>query len=459
MTQDGQNDVFGEVFGGFENPGTITTDTPPAPAPAGDPAAPAGEGGQQVFANQTPPAEPPAAPNAPLDGVKPPEEDKQTAPDTPPADTPPADTPPPPSPELEQFEKIQQEAAVIGGAENIPAAIHWTSMLFGMSERPVNPATGQPYEPAQFFLDTLATSNRGVYDKLAWTVIHANKEEIMEAWMPEILDKIGIPQDKLSEAAEFVKFGAMSADPEETKDFVRNLQDSRLQNWFNKQTPTMKANLMTSMPLEIAKNFIENAIFREETQTREQQRAEQQKAFEARQAEARLASERTQLLDSQQSKFAEIKSKELGIPVQQVNDLIELTAVRMDREVTDLENKLKSQYPHATDEQIHAEVIRQSEVARAWWGLDDALKSGNKMQQDVALNRIRAVLETRFGQFISQRGHVAQKAANGATPPPPARPSLEPQFTPGKPPNPETDGADFVRSVFGDGDPRQAFAR
>lgn len=423
------------------------SEAPFAPPASTSPAAAAPAPEQQPFAPASAPATP-AQPETPQAPAAPGAEPSLPA-------QPPAPVVPPEFTRAHEFwTKVEPLAAPLGGVDMIPNAVQWTSMLFGLGERPVDQTTGQPMAPEVHFLNTLQQADPGIYSAFASELIDRHKAAILNTYRNEILQQLNIPAEKLEAVQSYLKYGDQSVDSEAEREFIQGLAEPSLIEFYRKQPASYRAHLVNSMPVDLAKEALADKKYIKDSQAQSEQtkQAEQQRQVE--QQEYEVATLRESHIQKSELAFVSAKAKELNVPEQQVGDWLQLVGLEMDREVSKVQAELKQMYRSATPEQLASATQQKSEVARTWNQLTEACKSRNELRINAAMNQFRLLVETRFHHFLAGRKTSA---------PAPAAPPAEhgaprvPEFPPTPLPTTAGGGNSFVKSLFGEGDPQASW--
>jgi len=399
----------------------------PAPAPASAPA-PAPEP-----AVPTPP-QPPAAGNVNpyVPPATPPQNLQTPAPETPaPPSTPDQGQQPPAQTQGEQSQQpqipqeytqahewrgqIEREAEALGGLENVPMALKWSRMLFGLEQAPEGVA------PAAHFLNELWRVDKQVYREVLGAVAGEHADRLLEHLEDRFFDKTGIPKDRLPEVQDFLRYGRVPATEAAHREFIGLLKPetqaifARLkpaqQNFFVDQVDRGYMTLDFAEQ-EISEKGILLAIDSERAEAK--QREAEAAKFEDDRRARQIANDE---IGRYEKTFVEAQARKHGVSPEDIHEKVAFVAGTLDAAAS-------------ADERHPAKV--------AWDGLIEAAGSGNPLRIQAAMNRMRIVFEAAFDDYMGKRGK-APAPTNGHQPPgqPQQTASLrqqqQPQFEPDNP--------------------------
>jgi len=312
--------------------------------------------------------------------------------------------------------QIEKEAKALGGLENVPMALKWSRMLFGLEQAPEGVA------PAAHFLNELWRVDKQVYREVLGAVAGEHADRLLEHLEERFFAKNEIPRDRLAEIKDFLRYGRVSPAETAHREFVGLLKPelqavfsklkSAQQNFYVDQVDRGLMSLEFAEQ-EIAEKGILLAIDDERAQAREREAEAAQ--FETEQRARQVANE---AIGRYENVFVEAYSRKHGVDADDVREKIARVAGELDSAAS-------------ADERHPAGV--------AWRNLLKSAESGNELRIKAAMGQMQIVFEAAFDAYMARRGGKAPAPANGATPPgQPSQPASlrqpqQPQFEPDKP--------------------------
>jgi hypothetical protein len=325
--------------------------------------------------------------------------------------------------------QIGEEAKAFGGLQNVPQALKWSRMLFGLDQTP------EGMTPAGHFLQNLFDSDREVYDGLLTDIATTHAKQLTPLLEEKILAANGIPKERLGEVRDFLKYGRVNVTESAHRDFVGQIaQDCQqifpklsesTRNWIVDQ---VDRGLMT---WEFAEEQIREKGVLVALQEREQQQkldVEQRKTAEAEMRAQGVINESVQRYEDA---FVNAKAAQLGVEAETVRDWVARAASELD---------------------LAAQQNPKHPARLAWDELRTAAKSANPLRVNAAMNSVQAVFEEHFNAMLARRNGKAP-AQNGQQPngqPPSLRqPQQQQQFEPDKPGGENLDNVSLQDYLFG----------
>src|SRR5262245_37625876 len=375
----------------------------PAPASAESPAQPPQPPGAGMVNPYVPPAQPPqnlqtAAAAAPaLDTGQPPQ----------------GDQPQIPQEYMQAHEwrgQIEKEAQALGGLDNVPMALKWSRMLFGLETPP------EGVSPAAHFMDELWQHDRHVYREVLKEIANEHSARLIPHLEDAVLTHHKIPKDRLPEIQDFLRYGNVSASEAAHREFV-GLLKPELQPIFAKLKPAQQNFYVDQVDRgymslefaeqEIAEKGLLQAIDGERAQAKDREAEATKLADERRAKEVAFAE-----IGRYQEAFVSAYVAKHGIAPEDVLEKVAFVAGTLD--------------DAASENERHPAKI-------AYDDLLDAAASGNPLRIKAAMNRLRVVFEEAFENYMASRSGKAPAPASGHQPPGQPPPSRQPQFEPDKP--------------------------
>src|SRR5262245_45211921 len=319
----------------------ISPASAPAPAPAPAPASAPAPAPEPV--TPTPP-QPPAAGNVNpyVPPAQPPQNLQTGAPETPAPG--PGQPPQPPAQQGEQPQQpqipqeytqahewrgqIEREAQALGGLDNVPMALKWSRMLFGLETTP------EGVSPSAHFMNELWNADRQVYRAMLGAVANEHADRRLEHLEDRFFAHHEIPKDRLADIKDFLKYGRVSATEAAHREFV-GLLKPELQAIFARLKPVQQAFYVDQvdrgiMSLEFAENEIsEKGILQAINGERELAKEREAEASTLA-TEQRARDRANQEIARYENTYVEAFSRKHGVDVETVRDWVARAAGELD---------------------------------------------------------------------------------------------------------------------------------
>jgi hypothetical protein len=308
--------------------------------------------------------------------------------------------------------QIEQEAQAIGGLDNVPMALKWSRMLFGLDQVP------DGVQPAAHFLNELWRVDKQVYQGVLGAVANEHADRLLDHMEDRFFAKHGIPKDRLPEVKDFLRYGSLSPSETAHREFV-GLLKPETQAIFARLKPAQRNFFVDQvdrgyMTLDFAEQEIGEkgillAIDAERAEAR--QREADAARFESDHRARQVANEE---IGRYEKTFVEAQARKHGIAPEDIYEKVAYVAGTLDSAAS-------------ADERHPAKI--------AWDDLIEAAGSSNPLRIKAAMSRMQVVFEAAFDEYMGKRGKGAVPAPAPAQPPNPSQPSSlrQPQFEPDKP--------------------------
>lgn len=308
--------------------------------------------------------------------------------------------------------QIEQAAQALGGLDNVPVALKWSRMLFGLEAPP------EGVEPANHFLNELWRVDRQTYREVLSAAANEHADRLLDHLEDRFFAKHEIPKDRLSEVKDFLRYGRVATTDSAQREFVQQLRPE-FQAIFPKLSEATRNWLVDQVDRGLmALDFAEEQIRKENILLAIEERDAQAKQREAEsvksETDRRARGVANENIQRYQNAFVSAYAAKHGIAPEDVLEKVAYVAGTLD-------------IAGSKDER-HAAAV-------AWRDLLKAADSGNELRIKAAMSRLQIVFEQEFDSYMASRSGKAP--ANGHQPPnqpqqPPRQPQ-QPQFEPDKP--------------------------
>ena len=336
-------------------------------------------------------------------------------------------------PELEEWAKIEEAAAPIGGRKHLAVAAELTANLFGGS-MPTEPG-GLP--PVQKFLDQVKGMHPETYHGIISALAQNEMPMLLDTLTPYVLQKFGLPNnpETLAQLRLVAQRGAY-VDPNDLqaeRDYLSRLPQ-HVHGVFQRLPPHKKAEMVEMDRPDSAAWDLEQWGKTQAQEEREQQRLQAQQQVEAREGEYKFAEAVENGYTGLYSDFVK-QGEAKNLPPVLAAGFSAMAYQGLQKHVADERRSLRAQ-----------DGVNMSRYERA-------VQDGNQFEIDREYDKLRLVYNQHWRTAINQHG---KRPSAAAAPAPPARAQFNNQqqqpagqFQPAAPPS----GDDHMPSLA------EAFAR